>query len=134
MIGEKKANKKTVNMVNDYLRRNALKELAICVSIVYCCLFFLPNAILYPQLINRDRGNSVVSKIFNAPEDLFSAPPRIGISGHSLCKFAKLTLFKEASIVSVLSDLFFYRITPSECLTLNLAKIIPCYSLAPPIA
>ena len=121
-------------MVNNYLRKSALKELAIFVSFIYCCLFFLPNPILYPQIANCDRNNSVVSKIFNAPEDLFSAPPRIGISGHSLCKFAKLILFREAAIVYALSDLFFYRITPDGRVTLNLAKIIPFHSLAPPIA
>ena len=121
-------------MASSHTTTNFRKQIAICILIAYSCLFFVPNPALHSCLHNYDGSNSVIAKIFNAPECLFSLPPRIGITSHSLCKFTKVIFFKEATIVYALSILFFCLMAPIEYVSFYLTRIVFSYSLAPPTA
>ena len=97
-------------MSGSYLRidARALKLLAICVLFIYCSMFFLPDSFLH-KLYHRNVNNSELSEVFDFLTHLFLSPARINISSYSLCKFSKLTLFKEAGIVYTLSILLFVQ-------------------------
>ena len=118
-----------------YLRidNRTLKLLTICVLFIYCSLFFLPNSFLH-TLYNRNVNNAKLSEAFDFSTYLCLLPARIDISNYSLCKFSKLTLFKEAGIIYTLSIVLFCLVTSVECITLYLARLSSCYSLAPPTA